>query len=131
MIVCPLIRSVGLKAATASSRVRDVADVRPRPSVPHPPDDLTQLGTIGRDNKVDRQPSAGRASGGPAMVTSVPPARITPADRFVRDGAPPLQLGAPGARNRQLTATDYGEDQHHSRRREPSAVSWLLRRLRR
>src|SRR5262245_37444452 len=34
---------------------RDVADVRPEPSVTHPPDDLTQLGAIGLDNKVDRQ----------------------------------------------------------------------------
>src|SRR5205823_5820738 len=68
MMVCPLIRSVGLKAATASSRVRDVADVRPQPSVPHPLDDLTQLGTIGLDNEVDRQavggPRLGRAGNG-------------------------------------------------------------------
>src|SRR3954470_18536511 len=35
---------------------RDVADVRPQSSVPHPLDDLSQLGTIGLDNKVDRQP---------------------------------------------------------------------------
>src|SRR5262245_13098011 len=34
---------------------RDVADVRPQSPVPHPPDDLTQLGTIGLDNEVDRQ----------------------------------------------------------------------------
>src|SRR5216684_6149035 len=40
----------------------DVADVRPQPSVPDPPDDLTQLGTIGRDNEVDRQ-----AAGGPRL----------------------------------------------------------------
>src|SRR6266849_3950422 len=33
---------------------RDVADVRPQSSVPHPLDDLTQLGTIGLDNEVDR-----------------------------------------------------------------------------
>src|SRR5215469_6643723 len=33
---------------------RDVADVRPQSSVPHPLDDLTQLGTIGHENKVDR-----------------------------------------------------------------------------
>src|SRR5262245_7874504 len=32
---------------------RDVADVRPQSSVPHPLDDLTQLGTIGLDNEVD------------------------------------------------------------------------------
>src|SRR6476660_5453207 len=34
---------------------RDVADVRPQPSVTHPPDDFTQLDTIGLDNEVDRQ----------------------------------------------------------------------------
>ena len=33
---------------------RDGADVRPQPSVPHPLHDLTQLGTIGLDNEVDR-----------------------------------------------------------------------------
>src|SRR6266536_32330 len=45
-----------------------VADVRPQPPVPQPPDDLTQLGTIGHDNKVDRQavhrPRLGRAGDG-------------------------------------------------------------------
>src|SRR5690242_14636504 len=39
---------------------RDVADVRPQPSVPYPLDDLTQLGAVGLDDKVDRQ-----AIGGP------------------------------------------------------------------
>src|SRR3954468_16484196 len=34
---------------------RDVADVRPQSSVTHPLDDLTQLGAIRHDNKVDRQ----------------------------------------------------------------------------
>ena len=34
---------------------RDVADVGPQSSVPHPLDDLTQLGAIGHENKVDRQ----------------------------------------------------------------------------
>src|ERR1700756_3146468 len=34
---------------------RDVADVRPQPSAPDPLDDLTQLGTIGQDDEVDRQ----------------------------------------------------------------------------
>src|SRR6516225_1701288 len=47
---------------------RDVADVGPQPSVPHPLDDLTQLGTIGQDNEVDRQavrgPRLGRAGDG-------------------------------------------------------------------
>src|SRR5262249_51237245 len=41
---------------------RDVADVRPQPSVPHPLDELIQLGTIGLDNEVDR-----RAVGGPRL----------------------------------------------------------------
>src|SRR5690349_9509796 len=47
---------------------RDVADVRPQPSVTHPPDDLTQLGAIGLDNKVDRRtvrgPRLGRTDDG-------------------------------------------------------------------
>src|SRR5437762_14176767 len=47
---------------------RDVADVRPQSSVPHPLDDLTQLGAIGLDNEVDRQavggPRLGRADDG-------------------------------------------------------------------
>src|SRR5262245_12717996 len=47
---------------------RDLADVRSQPSVTHPPDDLTQLGTIGHDNEVDRQavggPCLGRAGDG-------------------------------------------------------------------
>src|SRR5215472_11314494 len=47
---------------------RDVADIRPQPSVPHPPDDLAQLGAIGHDNEVDRQtvgwPCPGRTGDG-------------------------------------------------------------------
>src|SRR4051795_7367039 len=47
---------------------RDGADVRPQPPVPHPLDDLTQLGTIGQDNEVDRQavrgPRLGRRGDG-------------------------------------------------------------------
>src|SRR4051795_11684263 len=41
---------------------RDVADVRPQSSVPHPLHDLTQLDTIGLDNEIDRQ-----AVGGPRL----------------------------------------------------------------
>src|SRR5215468_10251200 len=41
---------------------RDVADVRPQPSVPHPLDNLNQLGAIGLDNEVDSQ-----AVGGPRL----------------------------------------------------------------
>src|SRR5881398_1561061 len=44
---------------------RDVADVRPQPSVPHPLDDLTQLGTIGLDNEIDRQAIVGPRFGRP------------------------------------------------------------------
>src|SRR3970282_1267113 len=44
---------------------RDVADVRPQSSVPHPLDDLTQLGTIGLDNEVDRQAVVGPRLGRP------------------------------------------------------------------
>ena len=33
---------------------RDIADVRPQPSVPDPLDDLTELAAIGLDNEVDR-----------------------------------------------------------------------------
>jgi hypothetical protein len=47
---------------------RDGADVRPQPAVPHPLDDLTQLGAIGLDNEVDRQavdrPRLGRSDDG-------------------------------------------------------------------
>src|ERR1700720_1188211 len=47
---------------------RDVADVRPQSSVTHSLDDLTQLGAIGHENKVDRQavggPRLGRPGGG-------------------------------------------------------------------
>src|SRR3954451_2541423 len=41
---------------------RDLADVGPQPSVPHPFDDLPQLGTIGQDDEVDCQ-----AVGGPRL----------------------------------------------------------------
>jgi NADPH:quinone reductase-like Zn-dependent oxidoreductase len=45
---------------------RDVADVGPQPSVPHPLDDLTQLATIGLDNEVDRQAIVGPPEARPA-----------------------------------------------------------------
>src|SRR6185312_295549 len=38
---------------------RDVADVRPQSSVPHPLDDLVQLGAIALDDEVDRQAVVG------------------------------------------------------------------------
>jgi len=43
---------------------RDVADVRPQSSVPHPLDDLTQLGAIGLDNEVNRQAIDGLGAAG-------------------------------------------------------------------
>src|SRR5246500_4987391 len=47
---------------------RDVADVRTQSTIPHPLDDLTQLGAIGYDDEVDRQaargPRLGRAGDG-------------------------------------------------------------------
>jgi hypothetical protein len=47
---------------------RDVADVRPQSSVPHPLDDLTQLGAIGHEDEVDCQavvgPGLGRSGDG-------------------------------------------------------------------
>jgi MFS transporter, MHS family, shikimate and dehydroshikimate transport protein len=44
---------------------RDVADVRPQSSVPHPLNDLTQLGAIGHENKIDRQAVSGPCLGRP------------------------------------------------------------------
>src|SRR4029453_10085258 len=62
---------------------RDGADVCPQPTVTHPRGDLTQLGPREQTKtKPTARPSPGRASGGPATVTSVPPARTRPADRF-------------------------------------------------
>src|ERR1044071_7078403 len=47
---------------------RDVADVRPQSTIPHPLDDLIQLGAIGYDDEVDSQaasgPRIGRAGDG-------------------------------------------------------------------
>ena len=38
---------------------RDAGDVRPQPPVPHPLDDLTQLGAVGLDDEVDGQAVSG------------------------------------------------------------------------
>src|SRR5262249_37469605 len=74
MIVLPLIRSVGLKAATASSRVATLPMfVRTRPSRARRTISLSWARS-GTTTKSIAKPSAGRASVGPAMVTSVPPA---------------------------------------------------------
>src|SRR4051794_10877960 len=82
MIVFPLRRSVRLKAATASSRVAMLPMfVRSRPSRTRRTISLSWARSDTRTKSIAK-PSAGRASVGPAMVTSVPPARIRPADRF-------------------------------------------------
>src|SRR4051794_23374377 len=60
---------------------RDVADVRPQPTIAHPPDDLTQLATIGLDDEVDRS-----AVGGPRLGR--------PHDRHQRSSGPD-QAGGP------------------------------------
>ena len=38
---------------------RDVADVRPEPTIPDPLNELTQLGAIGFDDEVDSQAARG------------------------------------------------------------------------
>ena len=82
MIVFPLIRSVGLKAATASSRAATLPMfVRSRPCRTRWTSSLNWARS-GTTTKSTVRPPEGRASVGPVMVTSVPPARITPADRF-------------------------------------------------
>ena len=82
MIVLPLTRLVGLKAATASSRVATMPMfVRTRPSRARRTISLSWARS-GTTTKSTVRPSAGRASVGPVMVTSVPPARIRLADRF-------------------------------------------------
>src|SRR6201997_3453016 len=82
MIFFPLRRSVGLKAATASSRVETLPMfVRSRPSRTR----RTISPSWARSDSTTKstaKPSAGRASVGPTMDTSVPPPRIRPADRF-------------------------------------------------
>ena len=74
---------------------RDVADVRLQSSVPHPLDDLTQLGTIGLDNEVDlvfdviggdiQKRSAGLIRAGGTLVSIVGPAEARPADGLAID----------------------------------------------
>jgi hypothetical protein len=57
---------------------RDVADLRPQPSVPHPLDDLTQSGTIGQDNEVDRgasKSSSSQPASNPIRALAIGPAR--------------------------------------------------------
>ena len=75
MIVFPLIRLVWLKAATASSRVETLPMfVRSRPSRTRWTISLSWARSDSTTKSTAR-PSAGRASVGPTMDTSVPPAR--------------------------------------------------------
>src|SRR5713226_3485049 len=82
MIVFPLRRSVGLRAATASSRIATLPMfVRSRPSRTR----RTTSPSWARSDSTTKstaRPSSGRVSGGPTTDTNVPPARIRPVDRF-------------------------------------------------
>jgi hypothetical protein len=49
---------------------RDFTNVRLRPSVPHPLDDLTQLARSDSTTKSTARPSSGRTSAGPTMDTA-------------------------------------------------------------
>jgi hypothetical protein len=67
MIVLPLTRSV-IEGGEGVVKGRGVSDDRPQSSVPHPLDDLLQLGATGLDDEVDRSavggPRFGRAGVG-------------------------------------------------------------------
>ena len=69
MIVFPLrpslLRAPRRQGGDGVVEGRDGANVRSQSSVPHPLDDLTQLGTIGFDNEVDRQAVVGPRLGRP------------------------------------------------------------------
>src|SRR5947207_8731670 len=64
----PLASLGPVEGGDGTVEVRDGADVRPQLSVPHPLDDLSQLGTIGLDDEIDCQavggPCLGRAGDG-------------------------------------------------------------------
>jgi hypothetical protein len=66
----PLDPLSGVEGGDGIVEGRDVADVRPQPSVTHPPDDFTQLGTIGLDHEVDRQAVGGPRLGRPLLKLS-------------------------------------------------------------
>src|SRR6185437_14513786 len=82
MIVFPLRRAIGLRAATPSSRGETLPMFgRSRPSRTR----FTISPSWARSDSTTKsiaRPSLGRASGGPTTDTSLPPARIRPADRF-------------------------------------------------
>src|SRR5262245_41107122 len=136
MIVFPLVRSVRLKAATASSRAATLPMfVRTRPSRARRTISLSWARS-GTTTKSTVRPSAGRASVGPAIVTSVPPARITPADRFATSpprtsktrSTPPTSSRASLSRSRNLISVTAGENCHAMRASLlASAIASMLR----
>jgi hypothetical protein len=90
LIVFPLIRPVRLKAATASSRAATLPMfVRRRPFRTRWTSSLNWARS-GTTTKSIVRPPEGRVSVGPVTVISVPPARITPAERFAM--SPPMGL---------------------------------------
>src|SRR5215510_1798985 len=118
MIVFPLRRSVRLKAATASSRLETLPMfVRSRPSRTRWTSSLNWARS-GTTTKSIVRPPEGRASVGPSMVTSVPPARITPADRFAM--SPPRTSKTRSTRRHLLGRRYRGRRTPVRRSREPS-----------
>src|ERR1041384_6936808 len=79
---------------------RDVADVSPQSTIPHPLDDLTQLGAIGYDDEVDSQaargPRLGRVEGGDGIVESRDVADVSPQSTIPHPLDDLTQLGAIG-----------------------------------
>jgi hypothetical protein len=123
MIVSSMIRSVGLKAATPSSRAatlaRSSAAVRPHPVRISP-----SWARSGRTTRSIAKPSAGRASGGPAM---------SPASTGPDQACGPL-LGVTRRRRRQgrlrdvfnrLTRAPHSCLGHEPTRRGAAARHWL------
>src|SRR5258708_21680150 len=72
MTVFPLRRSVGFKAATASSRVETLPMFVRRPPSRNPCTHSLSWARSDSTTKSTARPSAGRASAGPTMDTSVP-----------------------------------------------------------
>src|SRR5436189_156684 len=100
---------------------RDVADVRPQPTIPHPLDDLTQLGAIGYDDKVNSQAASASwvaieptTPAAPCTSTLCPARRWPCSNRPCHAVRPGMTRAAPtvkstsagsGARLRASTAT--------------------------
>jgi hypothetical protein len=78
MIVFPLIRFGLVEGGDGVIEGRDVANVRPQSSVPHPLDDLTQLGRSNSTTKSTARPS-GLVRPGGTLVSVVGPTEARPA----------------------------------------------------